>query len=449
MRKKSVLILISVICIAHCIFAFTGCSNDNTEDNQINGGNEQTDGGENNNETENSEHVHDWGDWVVVTPASCISEGLEKRTCKLDENHTETRDISKTQHKFNNENVCTVCGYSLGETENLAFELDTETGLYIVTGKGEATETQITIPSRHLGIQVFAIGDGAFKDCEEITDINIPEGISRIGANAFSGTALYNDQEKWTNNVLFIDGYLIKAKSSSVSGSYAVPNGTKLIADGAFLYCSDLTGATIPASVNYIGNNAFSFSGLRSINIANGVKSIGDDAFSYCTSLSSITVPDSVMEIGNGAFSYCTGLGSITLSSNLKGIKENSFHGCIRLQTMTLPDSISYIGKDSFHDCTALANINIPSNVERIDDNAFFGCQVITNLTIPAATASIGKNAFKNCTKLAGVTFEKASAWKVSKSEDMTDSQTINTGTAQDNAALLKSTYCDYYWKLN
>lgn len=38
---------------------------------------------------------HDWGDWVVVTPATVDSTGLKQRTCKNDPSHTETRVIPK------------------------------------------------------------------------------------------------------------------------------------------------------------------------------------------------------------------------------------------------------------------------------------------------------------------------------------------------------------------
>ena len=38
---------------------------------------------------------HDWGAWAVTTPATTSAAGVEKRTCKRDASHTETRDIPK------------------------------------------------------------------------------------------------------------------------------------------------------------------------------------------------------------------------------------------------------------------------------------------------------------------------------------------------------------------
>jgi len=39
--------------------------------------------------------THDWGDWLITTPASCDAQGVETRTCKKNASHTETRAISQ------------------------------------------------------------------------------------------------------------------------------------------------------------------------------------------------------------------------------------------------------------------------------------------------------------------------------------------------------------------
>ena len=38
-------------------------------------------------------YVHDWGDWVM-TPATCVDKGDSTRVCKLNSEHTETREIA-------------------------------------------------------------------------------------------------------------------------------------------------------------------------------------------------------------------------------------------------------------------------------------------------------------------------------------------------------------------
>ena len=68
---------------------------------------------------------HNYGDWEVVTPATCTEKGLEKRVCKNDASHVETRDIDAKGHSYVDvvtaptcttkgftTHTCSVCGNS-------------------------------------------------------------------------------------------------------------------------------------------------------------------------------------------------------------------------------------------------------------------------------------------------------------------------------------------------
>ena len=58
----------------------------------------------------------------------------------------------------------------------------------------------------HEGITV--IGDEAFYDCTCITELNIPEGLEKIGRNAFANTAYYKSLERDSEGILYIGDYL-------------------------------------------------------------------------------------------------------------------------------------------------------------------------------------------------------------------------------------------------
>ena len=68
---------------------------------------------------------------------------------------------------------------------------------------------------------VTSIGDQAFYYCDALTQVTIPNSVTSIGDQAFYETALYNNADNWTNNVLYIDNCLIKAKEE-LSGSYEI-----------------------------------------------------------------------------------------------------------------------------------------------------------------------------------------------------------------------------------
>ena len=151
----------------------------------------------------------------------------------------------------------------------------------------------------------------AFRECTNLSSITIHDSVRYIECKAFYDTAYYNDSANWEKGVLYIGNLLIEVKSS-YSGSCIIKNGTKTIAEDAFIGCTRLTSVIIPDSV----------------------ASIGRRAFNKCTSLKSVTIPDSVTEIGDFAFWECTSLTSITIPDRMTSIGYSVFVGCHKLDTV-------------------------------------------------------------------------------------------------------------------
>ena len=222
------------------------------------------------------------------------------------------------------------------------------------------------------------------------------------------------------------------AKYRGNGGDVEIPEGVTSIGEEAFDGCKRMTSITIPDSVTSIGKSAFSrCSSLTGITIPDSVTSIGDWAFHDCSSLTSITIPDSVTTIGKSAFKGCKGFAdqagliivrnelfdciieatSITIPDSVTSIGDGAFFGCSSLTSITIPDSVTSIGDWAFHDCSSLTSITIPDSVTRIGDEAFRGCSNLRSITIPDSVTGIGKWAFYGCSSLKRVYVQRLDTW--------------------------------------
>ena len=114
-----------------------------------------------------------------------------------------------------------------------------------------AKMTSITLPDT-----LTEIGNRAFGGCSELATITIPTSVTTIEDDAFADTRLYKTAANWEDNVLYIGDCLI-AVDEDFKGDLVVKDGTRLIAEGAFNFRTELTGVRLPASIKVIGDKAF------------------------------------------------------------------------------------------------------------------------------------------------------------------------------------------------
>ncbi len=248
--------------------------------------------------------------------------------------------------------------------------------------------TSVTIPN-----SVTNIGDYAFYSCNSLTSVAIPDSVTYIGAGAFDDTAIYNAEEQWVDNVLYIGKWLIKAKEDII-GEYSICQGTVGIAGEGFLSCCSLTTVTIPNSVISIGDRAFFDTSLTNVIIPDSVTSIGHQAFSYCSNLTGIWVDEGNISYCNDEFGVLFDAGKKTLLQAPCGISGE----------YAIPNGVTSIDVEAFENCSNLTGVEIPDGVTSIGFLALSGTG-LTSVTIPASVTSIGNYAFYDCINLTSVYF--------------------------------------------
>ena len=243
--------------------------------------------------------------------------------------------------------------------------------------------TAITIPAK-----VTAIEDEAFYWCEALTDVRFQGTVANIGQNAFAQTPYYSNGENWENGAFYVGDCLVKCENS-VSGTLQVRPGTKTIGSGAMKGLSKLTEVILPDSVTTIEAEAFyQCTGLKSIQLGKSVSQIGSGAFAQCSALESITVDNgnttyrsqnNCLIKGNTLVVGCK-TSQIPLDGSVTVIGEFAFEGCFGLVEVTIPDTIQTIGDGAFRDCNALVAVNLGNGVQVIGKRAFEECDVLSQI---------------------------------------------------------------------
>ena len=299
--------------------------------------------------------------------------------------------------------------------------------------------------------------------------VKIKKGITDIGTCVFSGLS----NLKWAE---LDDG--IKTIGQSAFSDCKVLEKVKLPANLAtiesyvFSGCKTLEKIELPEKLTYIGNGAFSDTGLRSIRIPASLKRCdkyafgsnstvnavyiedltswlsmeeGPDFFSsedielYSKSptikyyvdgelLERLVIPDEVTSIREYAFNCGKEIREIVFHENVKTIGRSAFLGCENLELTRdkLPNYLQTIGAYAFAKCKKISKVGIPSSVTEIGEAAFAMCSGMTQCIFAQEIQieKISRKLFQGCTSLekttipAGVTIIEGYAFQNCKKLD-------------------------------
>ncbi|MBE6687035.1 MAG: hypothetical protein E7591_07360 [Ruminococcaceae bacterium] len=255
------------------------------------------------------------------------------------------------------------------------------------------SDTDITIPEnvKYLAPEIFkdkkaltsvkfsegliSIGASAFSGCEALANVTFPESLKYIGDSAFYQARAFTEI-KLSKNVVEIGADAFH-DCSNVS-NLVLNDGLKKIGNKAFVYClyseqKELNATlTIPASVEYLGNEAFMNANIVDVKGGEGLTFVGYRPFEETDWFINFA-SDEEFGIFNGFL--------------LKYNVPDEFEG-----TVVLPDGVKGIS-GAFKDLAKVKAVKINNGCVSISDNEFLTNSALTEITIPASVTFIGESA--------------------------------------------------------
>ncbi len=239
-----------------------------------------------------------------------------------------------------------------------------------------------------------------FIGCTKLNTIELPNTITSIGNDAFSGCNLLEIDLSSLNLSKIENGVFRNNKNLK---NILLPNSLEEIGSEAFMNCSSLPSFIFSEKISSIQEKAFlGCSLLSTIDLSNTkLTEIANSTFSNNTSLTNVLLPNTVLTIGEGAFKDDTKLVTINVD-NIENINKEVFYNCSTLKTLNFGTSLKTIGAYALAKCSKLASVGDVSSVINIDNNAFQET-AISSFTIPSGVYELPKSLFYDCRSLTTV----------------------------------------------
>jgi hypothetical protein len=165
-----------------------------------------------------------------------------------------------------------------------------------------------------------SISASCFANCANVTELEIPKNIVRIGNSAFSGC-------------------------NGISNEIVLHSNLTLVGSNIFDYCTAIPKVkllTDSTKCSYGGQVFRHCDNLTTIEFGNKFTEISPAMFSSCNSLVNIVIPKTVTKIANEAFRYCGSLKTVT--TDAINIGSYAFANCGNLEKVILTNKNLNVG---------------------------------------------------------------------------------------------------------
>lgn len=276
---------------------------------------------------------------------------------------------------------------------------------------------------------VRTVADGAFENCKNLKNLDLPATLASLGKNVFKGCdnlkslvvygyvpskipELQFDENLYANCHVYVPkNALANYKAAEGWKNF----GENLEAQKEFLQAENGLQFTLklgkdPHAIvfNFEADKAQDASHIEiptSVDCYNRtypVTGLGGECFRNCVTLQEVKIPETITTVGESCFSGCQNLENVVMPANVKKIPRSFFYGCSSLKHIDLPESLETIEESAF--CgTALEEVKLPEGVTKLESYAFERCASLTSVYLPLNIQEIGQDCFNGCTSLANL----------------------------------------------
>jgi hypothetical protein len=185
--------------------------------------------------------------------------------------------------------------WNAGNGVTLSFSV---TGASCLLNGYEGTPIILTVPDSVEGYIVTGIAPDAFRECESITSVRLPDSINWIG-------------------------------------------------DYAFFSCSALEELNMPHSLKTVGASAFGGSALKKLIFPDGLTNIGKYAINTTDQLEELSLPDTLNEMGEGNLEYGSRLLRIVIPESLNVISDFFLFSLDSVRCVFIPGGTQLVGNNT------------------------------------------------------------------------------------------------------
>lgn len=323
---------------------------------------------------------HEWDDRTaetVIEPETCTDEGWRLITC-VNCNQTQLEKIEATAHVFTipsyapeEERYINKCRFCDMRKPSEGLEYKQVGADYHLSGLGSCTDTDIVVadvidtPTGKK--KVTEIDYDAFSGSQQVTSVYFSKYVKEIDHG--SGSIFGGENcENMTHLIVHPKNPVYRS-----DGNCIVDIVNKSVIAGC-------AASSIPSdgSVTTIGAHAFDGVKLSKLIIPDKIVTLGSYAFANCTNITSLTLGGSLTTIGSNCFSYCAGLETLVING-VPNIGQRAFASCYNLQQVNLNSGCEKVGTYAFVCCRSLTTVRIDRSVERVGNYAFGACGSLTN----------------------------------------------------------------------